>query len=736
MTIESTIRAKAESGERIDAAEAVWLLTRCDLHLLAELSDRRREAVVGNEVFFQHNFNLNYTNVCANRCPLCAFHREKTDGYTMTVDEVVARVERAAQDGVREVHVVGGLNSDLPYQYYIDLVSRVKAVGEGMRLQAYTLVEIDFMSRISGKPTREVLADLKGAGLDSIPGGGAEIFSQRVRSAVCPEKISGDAWLRIAREAHEAGIPSNATMLYGHVEKPEEIVDHISRLRTLQDETHGFQAFVPLAFYGANTRIPDARRETFGETDMRVLATARLFLDNFVHLKSLWMTLGYKAFQVGLEFGADDMGATYYDELIVHSAGAATPRGLSARQLCTLAQRLGRVPVETYSDYQRVERAEHGSSAFPRPPRVAAPEAPGPGQSFVPSMEADHTNSRLSKDHAVHLLRHAPTWELGKLAHAARKRMVPGDTVTFVIDRIINVTNVCNSGCSFCAFHVEPGASGEYVLSEAEVLAKVDELVAIGGTQVMLQGGLNPALGIEYYEGLFKAIRARHKGLYIHSLSPAEVVHLSKQSGLAVRAVLERLRSGGLGSLPGGGAELLVDSVRSRLSPGKLSAGTWQRVMREAAALGMQATATMVFGADETLEERVEHLDVVRRIQDDTGVFRAFIPWTFSVANTKLSATFEAGGAEYLRMLALSRLYLDNVVHIGSGWLSEGMRVAQLGLHFGADDMGGVLMEERVLSAAGTRNATNIEELKEVIRQAGFVPAQRDTQYKVVRELP
>jgi len=366
-------------------------------------------------------------------------------------------------------------------------------------------------------------------------------------------------------------------------------------------------------------------------------------------------------------------------------------------------------------------------------PGTTAPTARGRAPGTSPAGGGGLGGStRPQRAEGVRLLSCADTWVLGERAHAARLAAVPGDRVTYVIDRIINVTNVCTSGCSFCAFHVPPGSSDGYVLTVEQVVAKARELVQAGGTQVMIQGGLHPTLGIEYYETLLREMKKL--GLYVHCLSAAEVLHLARMGGLTVRQALQRLQAAGLDSLPGGGAEILVDSVRGHVSPRKLTTAEWTGVMREVAALGMQATATMVFGGGESLEERVAHLDVVRTLQDETRVFRAFIPWTYALANTGRKDEVEAGGAEYLRMLAVSRLYLDNIPHIGSGWLSEGMRVAQLGLRFGADDMGGVLMEEKVLHAAGGGIATNEKELREVIRAAGFVPARRNTLYQVVED--
>ncbi len=320
---------------------------------------------------------------------------------------------------------------------------------------------------------------------------------------------------------------------------------------------------------------------------------------------------------------------------------------------------------------------------------------------------------------------------LGELATMVKKRFHQENIATFVVDININLTNVCQAECDFCAFYVKPGSPHAFTLSIAEILDKVNGLVELGGTQVMLQGGLNPELTIFYYQEIIKAIKRKYH-VYIHAFSPPEIAYMAEREKLPTLKVLEKLQQAGLDSLPGGGAEILADRVRNLISPKKISKDVWLRIMREAHSIGMESTATMMFAGVETLDERIEHLEAIRNLQDETGGFRAFIPWTFSPDNTDLDEVIMAGGGEYLKTLAVSRVYLDNIKHIGSGWVTEGMKVAQIGLMFGADDMGGILMEEKVLESTGMRNRTNIEEIVETIRQAGMTPARRDTEYNVL----
>ncbi|MEW5763065.1 MAG: cyclic dehypoxanthinyl futalosine synthase [Bacillota bacterium] len=338
---------------------------------------------------------------------------------------------------------------------------------------------------------------------------------------------------------------------------------------------------------------------------------------------------------------------------------------------------------------------------------------------------------RLSEEEGVALLEGADLLDLGRAALAVRRRLNPSPYVTFVADRNINYTNVCTCACAFCAFHRRPGDPDAYLLSYDEVLAKVEEMVAAGGTQVLIQGGLHPGIDLDYITGMFRAIKARF-AVEIHSLSPPEIVHLAERSGLSVREVLVKLRGAGLDSLPGGGAEILVDRVRRAISPRKIGWRQWMDVMRTAHRLGLKSTATMMFGSVETAAERVRHMVRVRDLQDETGGFTAFIPWSYEPGNTRLGGT-KAGAVEYLRVLAVARLVLDNIPHLQVSWVTQGPRVAQVALFFGADDFGSTMMEENVVRAAGASHRLARDEIVRIIREAGFVPAQRTTQYRIIR---
>ncbi len=347
--------------------------------------------------------------------------------------------------------------------------------------------------------------------------------------------------------------------------------------------------------------------------------------------------------------------------------------------------------------------------------------------SWTKPLERAANGERISAEEAAALFS-APLAALGAAADAVCRRMHPEPVRTFVIDRNINYTNICVSGCRFCAFYRPPGHPEGYVLSHDQVLRKVEEAVAQGATQILMQGGLHPDLPIEWFEELLSKIKQRFP-VVLHSLSAPEIVHLAGISGLPTREALSRLKAAGLDSLPGGGAEILCDEVRRAVSPRKCTAEQWLEVMREARELGMRATATMMFGHIETMEQRVEHLLKVRALQDETGVFTAFIPWTFQPANTELGGE-AVGPHDYLRTLAVSRLVLDNVPNIQASWVTQGAAIGQISLAFGANDLGSTMLEENVVRAAGVEFRMSAGELADLIRRAGFRPARRDTYYQ------
>ncbi len=344
------------------------------------------------------------------------------------------------------------------------------------------------------------------------------------------------------------------------------------------------------------------------------------------------------------------------------------------------------------------------------------------------------SGERISKEEAKVLYEQIDLPTLGYLADQVRRRKHPDNVVTFVIDRNVNYTNVCIAGCKFCAFYRRKGDPDAYVLDLEEIFKKVEELVNWGGTTLLMQGGINPDLPLSFYEEMISAIRERFPQVQIHCFSAPEIVFLSKKEGMSVREVLKRLKDAGLMSVPGGGAEILSQDVRNEISPGKCTVEEWEEVHRTAHELGMTTTATMMFGHVETIDHILEHLERVRRIQDETGGFTAFISWTFQRGNTKMDHIEPAGPVYYLKILALSRIFLDNFENIQSSHVTQTMQVGMVGLHFGANDLGSVMIEENVISSTNFKvKIPKVEDMVRAIKDAGFIPAQRDTYYRIVR---
>ena len=339
---------------------------------------------------------------------------------------------------------------------------------------------------------------------------------------------------------------------------------------------------------------------------------------------------------------------------------------------------------------------------------------------------------RVSADEALELYHHAPLTLLGELADGIRARKHPGGIVTYIIDRNVNYTNICVARCNFCAFYRPVGSGDGYVLGFEEIFKKIDETIALGGVQLLLQGGHNPDLPIEWYDDLFRALKQRYPAFKLHALSPPEIIHLTRMSKLTVPEVIDRLVGAGLDSIPGGGAEILVDRVRKLLNCyGKATADEWLDVMRHAHMKGLRTTATMMYGHVETVEERLEHMFRLRSLQDETGGFTAFITWSYQPEHTELGGG-EATGLEYLRMLALARIVLDNFPSLQASWVTQGGKVGQLSLAYGSNDMGSVMIEENVVRAAGASYCMDEVEIVRNIENAGFIAKRRNMHYDIL----
>ena len=346
-------------------------------------------------------------------------------------------------------------------------------------------------------------------------------------------------------------------------------------------------------------------------------------------------------------------------------------------------------------------------------------------------LESAAEGRRITPDQALLLFENADLFDLAETADRIRQRLHPDNVVSYIIDRNINYTNVCKEFCTFCAFYRVKGDAEAYVLPEHVIYKKIEETLALGGTGILMQGGVHPDLKIDYYEKLLSGIKERYQ-IHCHCFSPSEILNIARVSKLTVAETFQRLQAAGLDSMPGGGGEILDDEIRNDISPLKCNSEDWLMVHREAHKLGLRTTATMMIGVGENIKHRINHFEKVRKVQDETGGFTAFIPWTFQPEHTELAKRDlpEVTASEYLRVLALSRIYLDNIANVQVSWLTMGLKVGQVGLRFGVNDMGSIMIEENVISAAGARNRANDAELRHVIADAGFLPRQRTSLYE------
>jgi aminodeoxyfutalosine synthase len=351
----STINDKVLSGQRLSREDGIQLFRSYDLLALGRMASHVAQSKNGDRAYFVQNMHINPTNICVNRCKFCAFSRSRGEAgaYEMSIEDILAKA-RSAGKGVRELHIVSGLHPDLPFSWYLDMLCALKKEFPQLHLKAFTAVEIDYLAKLSGLGLKETLLALRNSGLGSLPGGGAEIFAPGIRNTLCAEKISGDRWLEVMEAAHGIGLKSNATMLYGHIETIEDRVDHLLRLRDLQDRTGGFQAFIPLSFHAQNTEIRKSAYTT-GFDDLKTLAVSRLVLDNFDHIKAYWVMLGEKTTQVSLSFGVDDIDGTVVEERITKMAGGTTDGSMTRDELLNLIRQAGKTPVERDTIYNTVQ---------------------------------------------------------------------------------------------------------------------------------------------------------------------------------------------------------------------------------------------------------------------------------------------------------------------------------------------------------------------------------------------
>ncbi len=732
----ASVYDKVIAGRRLSREDGETLFACPDILAVGSLAFHARKARHGLRAYYVRNRQINYSNVCETDCRFCSFARhEGADGaFTLSREEILARVADDGGQPFAEIHVVGGCNPTLPLEWFEETFRAIKALRPRAVLKAFTVTEVAHLARMAGITTAEAFRRLKDAGVAMITGGGGEIFDPAVRGQLCPKKLSGDEYLRLAGEAHAAGLASNCTMLFGHIETHAQRVDHLCRLREQQDKSGGYVCFIPLAYQGKSNLLATELEAASGFAPagpeqaldrLRTLAVSRLMLDNFPHIKAYWVMLGTKTAQNALLFGADDLDGTIEEEHIGRMAGAASSSTLSRNALEHMIRASGFEPVNRDALFTPLPEEASPAPAVPHSPPLS-------GGSLATLLEKAASGGRLSRNEAHALYARAELFDLALAARTVRERLHPEPVVTYVADRNINYSNVCVCGCRFCAFYRAPEHPEAYVLGRDELGRKIRETLDLGGTQILLQGGHHPGLPLEWYEDLLRWIRKTYPSIHIHAFSPPEIAFFARISGCCTQEVITRLKAAGLHSIPGGGAEVLSNRARKAVSPNKCSADVWIDIMREAHQLGLKTTATMMFGHEETEEERLEHLFRLRELQDETGGFTAFIPWTFQPANTALAHIPTQPAPAYLRLLALSRLVLDNFPNIQASWVTMGPEVAQLALSCGANDFGSLMIEENVVAAANVRFRMDRAAIHRVIEAAGFVPRQRLMDYTLV----
>ena len=711
--------------KRITDDEALNMLEHMPTaELMARANEIQRERH-GNKVYYVHSHNLNPTNLCVVKCKLCSFYRDENapDAYVTSLEDARKDLKKAQGHNLTDLHIVGGMIPELDIQYYEDLFSLSREMLPGVLLQGMTAVEIHWIAGNAGISVKECLERLTAKGFGSISGGGAELFHPDIRKKIATTKILSQHWLDVHREAHSQGIPTNATMLFGHIEKNEHLIHHLSKLRDLQDETNGFKAVIPLPFQ-ANGKALGVKYTPTGDRQIRVAALSRIYCDNFPHVRMLVNYMDRKLLGVLTHSGVDDIGGTSLNERIAKEGGAPqSQKFFTAQEMEDFLINHGHLPVLTNSIYDQLEG---------QPDVNKRPTMPTLSTRWKPILDRVEKGERIGAEDATILMDEAPFQELGRVAAKKRQVQVPGNIATYVFDKNLNTTNVCVVDCKFCAFYTNPENKRGYTRTPEQILEEAKKAADAGATQILIQGGLNPDLKLDYYEKCLSLIRD-NVDIWIHSLSPTEIEYIAAEENITIKECLIRLQAAGLQSLPGGGAEMLVDDIRKKISPKKTRSQAWLDLHDDAHSIGMKTTATMVYGFGETGAQRVEHLIKIRDQQDKTGGFTAFIPWSFSPNKTKLDCPRLMNGTDYLRMVAMARIILDNIAHLQAGWVTEGPDVSQVALQFGADDYGGVLMTEEVVSATGLEYGVTEDQVINMIREAGYTPAQRTTQYDMIK---
>jgi aminodeoxyfutalosine synthase len=768
------IAARVEEGERITPQEGLYLHEHADLSTLGRLADlvRARKHPAGVVTYIVDR-NINPTNVCITDCGFCAFYRRPghAQAYVLPREEIIEKVRETAELGGRQVLIQGGHHPHLKTAWWCDLFADLRERFPSINLHALSAPELDHLAKLDKRPVEEVLADLIEAGLGSVPGAGAEMLVDRVRSVIAPRKTGTDRWLEIHGAIHAAGLRSSATMMFGHIETPAERIEHLMRLREQQEKSGGFTAFI--CWNMQPDGVPEAHkyppRTTHG-VYLRVQALSRIFLDNFDHMQTSYVTQGTKIGQVALHFGCDDFGGTMLEENVVSAAGCFNLESIQTIE--RTIERAGFRPLRRNTWYGIVDerfegpeadrgpqtreqgavgssRAAAGLASAGAPSRASARPTPTPPKAGASprarlQRQAESaglgeiaakvfSEERLSLEDGLALYRARDLHALGALANFARERQ-HGNRAYFNVNQHINYTNYCNKFCKFCSFDRLPGQAGAYLLTPEEVAAKIRAQAHEPITEVHMVAGVWPKIPYSYYLDLLRAVKATRPSIHIKAFTMVELDQIAKVARKPLADVLEELKQAGLDSCPGGGAEVFAERIHRAGYPSKISGERWLAIAREVHRAGLRSNCTMLHGHIETAEEKVDHLDRLRRLQDETGGFQTYIPLSFHNANNEWSHLHGPTAVEELREIAVGRLMLDNIPHIKAYWILMELSVAGVCLSFGADDIDGTVVEEHIYHDAGARTPqrSTRAELMQVIRDAQRIPVERDTLYRIV----
>lgn len=739
----TSIAEKVLAGVRLSIEDGEQLFACPDINALGALAHAVRTRLHGKKTYYGISCQIHHTNICKFSCPFCVFHQKvgRKEEFCLSPAEVAQTIiDKSTRCSC--VRVTGCSHPNLTIEWYEELMRAISVARPDIPLYALTISELAQVAKVSNISTKEVLQRLQAAGLRVIASMDNEFFAEPIRNIICPDKISTKEWLAITQEAHELGIFSHSIMEFGQVENFHDRLVHLDVLRRQQDVSHGFDCIIPIPMLPQMHEVAlkgyhPAECELQGIDRLRTLAISRLMLDNIPHIKAHWNVLGVKAAQTALFFGADTLNGLERSRA-GHALADSTSQEfclndypLSLQGMKYMIEQSGLTPV--LASLENEPTAKTGTVAYHlNNPASVQPHAGLFEESADIRAIAESVleGKRLGPDKAIRLFEQAQLSTLGFLAQAVCKRLHPRGTVSFNIDR--NISCVASDKNPLAYLHAY---SDEAVFAALQnsMQTQIDQAIAEGGTQILLQSGYNKAQPLDFYEDILRWLKELYPDLHIHGFPPAVITLLAKQEGYTIADVIGRLRAAGLDSIPGGGGEFLSEEVKTRLAISQYSESRWFDVMEEAHYQNLYSIAVMLFAGagDANMHNIMEHLFAVRELQDRTSGFTAFSPWTFQPELLNLRSHILPAPA-YLRILAISRIVLDNISNIRASWLSTGPHLAQLALSFGANDFGSLMLHETIQTVSGEKFTMTREKLERIITTAGYKPRQCTLDYASV----